>query len=106
LINAEDLKHMLFGCSRAQEIWRGLGLVDCVIVALAMDQSGSMVLKELLCSNKPGGIGTNVENKTMIIMIACWYIWWSRRHIKHKEEVPTIDRTMIDIKGMVANCAN
>jgi hypothetical protein len=56
LINAEDLKHMLFGCSRAQEIWRGLGLVDCVIVALAMDQSRSMVLEELLCSNKPGGI--------------------------------------------------
>jgi hypothetical protein len=50
-------------------------------------------------------IETNVENKTMTFMIACWYIWWSRRQIKHKEEVPTIDRTVLNIKGMVAYCA-
>jgi hypothetical protein len=86
LVNAEDLNHMLFKCSRAQEIWKGLGLLECVRAALELDRSGSVVLEELLCSSKQGGISCTVQNVTATTMVVSWYIWWSRRQIKNKSQ--------------------
>jgi hypothetical protein len=64
-----------------------------------------MILEELFCSNKPDGVECSIENKTVMVMIACWCIWCSRRQIKNKEVVPTIERIVVNIKGIVANCA-
>ena len=86
--DGEDLKHMLFVCSRAMDIWQGLELEDCVKAALVMDRPGSMILEELICSSRPGGVTCRIENAVTTIMIACWYIGWLRRKIKNKEEVP------------------
>jgi hypothetical protein len=36
-INAEDIRHMLFSCPRAQEVWQGLGLQENVNAAIVMD---------------------------------------------------------------------
>ena len=71
--------------------------------ASAMDRSGSVILEELLCSSRPGRVVCNVQNITATVMVTCWYIWWSRRQIKNKESVPTPERTIINIKGMLAN---
>jgi hypothetical protein len=64
-----------------------------------------MILEELLCSNKLDGVECSIENKTVMVMIACWCIWCSRRQIKNKEVVPTIERTVVNINGIAANCA-
>ena len=91
----------LLGCS----LWQGLDLLDCVRGALAVDRSGSMVLDELICSRSPGGIVSNIENHTTTVMVASWYIWWSRRQIKNKEPVPSPERSVLNIKGIVSNGA-
>jgi hypothetical protein len=49
MTEAEDIRHMLFGCSRAMEIWEGLGLSDFITACSRLDRSGSTVLEELLC---------------------------------------------------------
>jgi ribonuclease HI len=38
-----------------------------------------------------------------LVMTTCWYLWWSRRQVKNKEPVPTPERTIINIQGIVAN---
>jgi hypothetical protein len=43
-----------------------------------------------------------VQNIAEIIMMASWYIWWSRQHIKNKEAAPTPERIIINIKGILA----
>jgi hypothetical protein len=100
---AEDILHMLFKCPRSMLVWEGLGLVEVVNSAVRMDQSGSLVLEELLCSPRPGGVTYDMEHRAEIVMIACWYLWWSRRRIKNKEPVPTPERTIINIQGILAN---
>jgi hypothetical protein len=61
-----------------------------------------MILEELLCSSI-GGITCNVQNFAETVMIACWYLWWSRRQIKNKKPVPTPESTVINILGILAN---
>jgi ribonuclease HI len=45
----------------------------------------------------------DMDNRVATVMVASWYIWWSRRQIKNKEPVPNIVRTVLNIKGIVAN---
>ncbi|CAM0910766.1 unnamed protein product [Alopecurus aequalis] len=40
---------------------------------------------------------------TATVMVTSWYIWWSRRQIKNKEPVPTPERSVVNIKGIIAN---
>jgi hypothetical protein len=103
MTEAEDIRHMLFGCSRAMEIWEGLGLSDFITACSRLDRSGSTVLEELLCSSTPGGIPHNIEFVVETTMITCWYLWWSRRHIKNKEPVPSPERSIMNIHGIIAN---
>jgi ribonuclease HI len=68
-----------------------------------MDRSGSLVLEELLCSPSPGGITCNIQNFSKLVMITCWYLWWSRRQIKNKEPMPSTESSIINIQGILAN---
>ena len=68
-----------------------------------MDRSGSVILEELLCSTQPGRVACDLQNMTATVMATSWYIWWSWRQIKNKEPVPTTERTIINIKGILAN---
>uniref|UniRef100_A0A8R7VC88 Reverse transcriptase zinc-binding domain-containing protein n=1 Tax=Triticum urartu TaxID=4572 RepID=A0A8R7VC88_TRIUA len=40
----EDIRHLIFTCARAKEIWAKLGLHEEIEKALVMDRSGSVVL--------------------------------------------------------------
>ena len=44
----EDIKHLLFSCNRAKEIWRLLGISDEVHRLLQVDRSGSVILAEVI----------------------------------------------------------
>jgi hypothetical protein len=94
---------MLFSCPRAQEVWQGLGLQENVNAAIVMDRSGSNIREGLLCSVRPGGVACDMDNRVATVMVASWYIWWSRMQIKNKEIVPNIVRTVLNIKGIVVN---
>jgi hypothetical protein len=73
--DAEDLRHMLFRCARALEIWEGLNVVEAIIGASRVDRSGSLVLEELLCSPTPGGVTYNHQHFMELVMTTCWYLW-------------------------------
>jgi ribonuclease HI len=45
----------------------------------------------------------DMEHRAELVMITCWYLWWSRRQIKNKEPVPSPERTIINIQGILAN---
>jgi hypothetical protein len=45
---AEDTRHMLFKCSRAEELWAALGLNQFIAEALEEDISGIQALEHLL----------------------------------------------------------
>lgn len=49
-VGAEDIKHMLFTCSRAKLVWRQLGLDQIVHKACLLDRAGQTVLEYLLCN--------------------------------------------------------
>jgi hypothetical protein len=48
----EDMKHLLFSCLRARQVWKELGLIDIVDEAVQIDYSGSVVLENLICSKR------------------------------------------------------
>lgn len=45
---AEDLRHLMFTCVRAKEVWKALGLQETIAQALLSDRSGSVVLENIL----------------------------------------------------------
>lgn len=48
----EDIKHTLFLCEGAREIWRKIGLKEVVEEACAVDRSGCAVLDYLIAGNQ------------------------------------------------------
>lgn len=78
-VDPEDLKHMLFICERAKEVWKELSLEASVASVAAQYRSGSLILDEIICSNLLGGVPFPGENAVELAMVACWYIWWERR---------------------------
>ena len=56
----EDIKHVLFTCSRAKEIWRILGVANEIQNLLRVDRSGSVVLAEMIKVSRPLGAMNHV----------------------------------------------
>jgi len=48
----EDIKHVLFTCNRAKEIWRLLGVTNDIQNLLQVDRSGSVVVAEMIKASK------------------------------------------------------
>ena len=44
---AEDIKHMIFTCDRAKQVWRSLGVEEKIQRLLMTDRSSSVVLEEI-----------------------------------------------------------
>ena len=74
-VDPEDLKHMLFICCGAREVWEELGLGANVAAIAEQHRPGSLILDEIICSNLPGGASFQGENAVELAMVACWYIW-------------------------------
>jgi ribonuclease HI len=103
-IAAEDIKHMLFTCDKAREVWQALGLEHVVREAARVDRSGSTVLEHILTrKHQVPSLGTLPVHE--IIATAGWFIWWRRRETKFGGTVPLASRSALSIKAMVANCA-
>ena len=88
-IDPEDLKHMLFICCRAREVWEELSLGAYVAAIAEQHRSGSLILDEIICSRLPGRVSVEGENAVELAMVTCWYIWWERRQVSHDKEIGT-----------------
>jgi hypothetical protein len=60
-LQCEDIKHMLFNCTRADEIWRNLGIKDQLNEFLNADRSGSIVIQDIIMRG--------AESKTWIRLV-------------------------------------
>ena len=83
---AEDIKHALFSCNRAREVWGALGIWDVIEKLLSVDRSGSVPIQEIIGRR---GLATGLSNVGVaeLILTGCWYIWWQRRQVVHGEEI-------------------
>jgi ribonuclease HI len=94
---------MMFLCDRAREIWKHLGLEENILAAARIDRPGAAILEELLCSDSLGGLAMGQENTKELIMVAGWYIWWERCRLVHDEKIGKTQRSVLAIRGIVAN---
>ena len=46
--DAEDIRHALFACSQAREVWSALGIWQQIQALMAEDRSGWVVLQEAI----------------------------------------------------------
>lgn len=100
---AEDIKHLLFGCTHAKELWRNLGILQIVEEAMEVDRSGSVVLENLLLMNdRPIPLKPSLDVK-QVIVVGGWYLWWIRRELTHNGSPPLPSRWPMSVLAIANN---
>jgi hypothetical protein len=102
---AEDVIHMLFTCSSAQDHWRGLGLLDTINEAIIVDRAGSGVLEYLLQLPDSSLQMFDCVGLKELISVTSWYLWWLRRRRSRGESVPPVYKCKMSILAITANAA-
>jgi ribonuclease HI len=100
---AENIKHMLFTCNRAEEVWKAMGLLDYIKQTSLGERSGSSILEDLIrdYQNKTQVLG--LLNMVESIAVTCWYIWWQRRELVNGKSVTSPTSTGFAIAALTAN---
>lgn len=98
----EDIKHMVFTCPRAREVWQKLGVWSKIEEVLHIDRSGSIILEEVI---RRGGRVKELNEVGMVelILTGAWYIWWERRQAVHGEKVQTTTRSALTVATITRN---
>jgi hypothetical protein len=101
----EDIRHLIFTCKRAKEVWGKLGLQEEIDKALCVDRSGSVVLEELFRSpiRKSPVLGQLGLQET--IAVAAWYIWYECREAVKGEKIKSAGHTAFAIQAITINYA-
>jgi ribonuclease HI len=105
MAGAEDIRHMLFTCQQAKEIWKAMGLLDYIKQTSLGERCGSSILEDLIRNyqNKTQVLGMlNIEES---IAVTCWYLWWQRRELVKEESVTGPTFTTFAISALTANFA-
>ena len=82
--DCEDIKHLLFTCSRAKEIWQRLGVWRKLERVLESDRSGSVLVADLIKISRPLE-KLNSVGLAELILTGGW--WWERRKFIHDEPI-------------------
>ena len=98
----EDIKHLLFMCKRAREIWQTIGVWQEIENEVAVNQSGSIVVAKLINSSRPLEF-LNHLGLAELILIGCWFIWWERRKLVHGEVIQFQVRAALSIATYITN---
>jgi ribonuclease HI len=99
----EDIKHLMFTCKRAKEVWKELGLEDYIRTACDIDHSGSVVLEEILRGPLKNNPVIGLLGLKETILVAAWYIWWQRREVVKGETVAPVKKSVFSIQAITAN---
>ena len=75
----KDIKHLMFTCSQAEDVWKSPGLQDIIMKATYVYRSGSIVLEEPLHRQNNKSLVVGQVGLTEMIIVGVWYIWWQRR---------------------------
>ena len=99
-VGFEDIQHCLFGCKRAKQVWKEIGLYEEIQKAIVLDRSGSVNMEHLICELTM--IDGEIKSAELIA-VAVWYIWWQCRQEVRDEHVQPADKTTVTIKAMTLN---
>ena len=83
----EDVRHLMFQCVHAKEVWRRLGMLELVEDSIPVDRSGSIILEHLLSLPDNLFLIHSRVNFKQALVVGTWYLWWIRRKITHDEPV-------------------
>ncbi|GJN37276.1 hypothetical protein PR202_gb26210 [Eleusine coracana subsp. coracana] len=77
LRGCEDLKHLLFTCSRVREVWTPLGVWERIQRLMNIDRSGAVLMEEVI---RLGGTIPNLNDVGIaeLILTGGWYIYGGR----------------------------
>jgi hypothetical protein len=103
--HAEDIKHLLFECPAAREVWHSLNIQHIIDDATIVDRSGSAILEHILRQDMNEVLGLDSIHLKELVMITCWYMWWLRRRRARSEEVPPLNKCKMSILAITANAA-
>jgi ribonuclease HI len=98
----EDIKHVLFSCERAKEIWRLMGILEEINRLINTNRSGSVLMADIVKTSK------NVKHLNQVglaelILTGGWYIWWERRKLVHGDTVQNPARAALSIATLTTN---
>ena len=99
----EDVKHLMFTCSRARQVWEALGVLEAIDGVLPLDRSGSVVLEEILRNKDPTIASLGTTGFKEVIAVGSWYIWWQRREAVNGVAVAPPTRSAFAILALAAN---
>lgn len=97
------VKHLLFTCTRAREVWSALWVSEVIDKYLMLDRSGLVVLEAILCSNQKDVPVLNDLGFKELIAIGCCYIWWQRREFVKGVSVAKPSSSAFAISALTAN---
>ncbi|KAI5006703.1 hypothetical protein ZWY2020_033946 [Hordeum vulgare] len=99
----EDTKHLLFLCSKAQEVWKRLAMDIIIGKACEIDRAGEAVLEYLLLLPDQELRIMGCHNVREMIAILAWYLWWERRKLVHKEKIQNAHMISIGILALTTS---
>ncbi|KAI4991971.1 hypothetical protein ZWY2020_040357 [Hordeum vulgare] len=102
----EDTKHLLFLCSKAQELWKILEMDDIIKKACEIDRAGEAVLEYLLLLPDQALRILGRHNVREMIAISAWYLWWERRKLVHKKKTQNAHMISMGILALITNVVN
>ena len=99
----DDIRHMLFECKLAMNVWKMLGLELVIKQTLKVDKAGELVLAHLLClpEQQIQVLGLPKFRETMAT--TAWYLWYERRKLTHDEETQSAYQINMSVRGLVEN---
>jgi hypothetical protein len=92
---------MIFSCDRAKTVWNLIGIWQKIRDLLETDQSGSIVLEEVIRRGEQVQ-GLEVGFAELILM-GGWFLWWGRRQLVHGENIQRPSRSGLSIASLAKN---
>ena len=101
--DAEDVRHLLFDCCHARELWKNLGVSKIIDEAKRIDRSGYVIMEHLiLAPDVPLAIKPNLNIK-QVVLVGFWYLWWIRRQFTHNGAPPPPTRWHMAVLAITNN---
>jgi hypothetical protein len=74
LLAAKDVKHLLFQCDMARDLWRTLRLLNVVDEVIQTDHSGLVILELLFRVQDLMMLGFASLGLKEVVAVTCWYL--------------------------------